>query len=123
MRRGFRWVSIGLALLLLGFLTRLAVLDRAAERHLDRSTAPWPPLPDPPLPDPPLPDPPGRPDPLSWVTPAQGGACPATHPVKAKLRSGIYHLEGMAAYTRTVADRCYPSPEAAEADGFRRAQR
>ena len=102
----------GLTLLLLGWVTRLALLDRAAQRHLGRSTAPWPPLP----------APAGQPDPAPWVPPGEGGTCPAAHPVKAKLRSGIYHLEGMAAYTRTVADRCYPSPEAAEADGFRRAR-
>ena len=35
------------------------------------------------------------------------GACPATHPVKAKLTSKIFHLPGMASYERTNADRCY----------------
>jgi hypothetical protein len=54
----------------------------------------------------------------SWVEPA-GDACPATHPVKAKLASGIFHVPGSANYERTRADRCYPSAVAAEADGLR----
>jgi hypothetical protein len=35
----------------------------------------------------------------------------------------LYHLPGMLAYDRTHPDRCYPSPEAAETDGFTRAKR
>lgn len=112
MRRALRWVVFGLAFVLLAWVTRLTLLDREAERHLGTSTAPWPPL---------LAPADQHPTP-AWVPPGEDGACPATHPVKAKLRSGIYHLEGMAAYTRTAADRCYPSPETAEADGFRRAR-
>jgi hypothetical protein len=54
-----------------------------------------------------------------WVDPSQSGTCPAHHPVKAKLTSGIFHVPGGANYARTVADRCYLSPEAAEADGLR----
>ncbi len=54
-----------------------------------------------------------------WVEAAEAGACPAHHPVKAKLTSGIFHVPGGANYARTVADRCYLSPEAAEADGLR----
>jgi hypothetical protein len=54
-----------------------------------------------------------------WVDPAESGACPAHHPVKAKLTSGIFHVPGGANYARTQADRCYLSPEAAEADGLR----
>ncbi len=54
----------------------------------------------------------------AWATPVDG-ECPAGYPVKAKTRSRIYHLEGMLNYERTHADRCYSSPEAAEADGFR----
>ena len=57
-----------------------------------------------------------------WVEP-KGGACPASHPVKAKLASGIYHLPGMTAYERTTPDRCYTDETAAEADGLRKAQR
>ena len=47
------------------------------------------------------------------------GRCPAHHPVKAKLASGIFHVPGGANYARTQADRCYLSAEAAEADGLR----
>ncbi|HLM18201.1 MAG TPA: hypothetical protein VK549_10295 [Acidimicrobiia bacterium] len=54
-----------------------------------------------------------------WIDPADSGACPAHHPVKGKLRSGIFHVPGGANYTRTAADRCYVSVEAAEADGLR----
>ena len=44
-------------------------------------------------------------------------------PVKAKLSSGIFHLPGGANYSRTHADRCYPSAAAAEADGRRASKR
>ncbi len=54
-----------------------------------------------------------------WIDAAESGACPAHHPVKAKLSSGIFHVPGGANYARTVADRCYLSPEAAESDGLR----
>jgi hypothetical protein len=57
-----------------------------------------------------------------WVDPADG-ACPASHPVKGKLSSRIFHLPGMIAYERTNADRCYLGPSQAEADGFRAAKR
>jgi hypothetical protein len=54
-----------------------------------------------------------------WIEPAQSGACPAHHPVKAKLASGIFHVPGGANYARTQPDRCYVSAEAAESDGLR----
>ncbi|MBV8162138.1 MAG: hypothetical protein JO265_14545 [Acidimicrobiia bacterium] len=57
-----------------------------------------------------------------WLGPV-GGDCPATHPVKAKMSSGIYHLPGMAAYARTHPDRCYRDAAAAEGDGLRPAKR
>ena len=57
-----------------------------------------------------------------WID-AEGGSSPATHPVKAKLKSGIYHLPGMLNYDRTVPDRWYRDAEAAEADGLRKAKR
>lgn len=57
-----------------------------------------------------------------WVDAAESGACPAHHPVKAKLASGIFHVPGGANYTRTQADRCYLSADAAEADGLRPAK-
>jgi hypothetical protein len=58
----------------------------------------------------------------AWVDPVNG-ECPPTHPVKAKLSSGIYHLPGMLAYARTHPDRCYLDATAAEADGLRPAKR
>lgn len=57
-----------------------------------------------------------------WVEPTDG-ACPETHPVKAKLSSMLYHLPGMAFYNRTRPDRCYGDAASAEADGFIRAKR
>lgn len=57
-----------------------------------------------------------------WVE-AVAGTCPEGYPIKAKLRSGIYHVPGGAAYHRTSPDRCYRSPAAAQADGLRIAQR
>jgi hypothetical protein len=58
----------------------------------------------------------------TWVKP-DDGACPASHPVKAKLRSKVFHLPGMVDYDRTNADRCYSDAAAAEADDFRQAKR
>ena len=58
-----------------------------------------------------------------FVDPGDDGACPLTHPVKAKLASGIYHVPGGGNYERTKPDRCYASAEAAEADGLRPAKR
>jgi hypothetical protein len=57
-----------------------------------------------------------------WVEPVDG-TCPASHPVKGKLTSLIYHLPGMTAYARTVPDRCYRDEDAAQADGLRKAKR
>ena len=58
----------------------------------------------------------------AWVEPTDG-ACPTSHPVKAKLASKIFHLPGMANYDRTNPDRCYVDAAAAEADGLRAAKR
>jgi hypothetical protein len=58
----------------------------------------------------------------AWVEPVDG-ACPGTHPVKAKMSSRIYHVAGDLNYVRTHPDRCYRDPAAAEADGLRRAER
>jgi hypothetical protein len=57
-----------------------------------------------------------------WVEPDDGG-CPSSHPVKAKLASGIYHRPGGQSYDRTRPDRCYRDGVAAEADGLRAAKR
>jgi hypothetical protein len=57
-----------------------------------------------------------------WVS-CIDGACPATHPVKAKAASKIFHVPGGLSYERTMADRCYRDAAAAGADGFRAAKR
>ncbi len=61
-------------------------------------------------------------DAKAWVEAAEG-TCPATHPVKAKLSSKIFHVPGGANYDRTKADRCYRDAPAAQADGLRKAAR
>ncbi len=58
----------------------------------------------------------------SWVASDAEGACPLTHPIKAKESSGIYHVEDGRMYARTKADRCYATAEAAEQDGYRRSK-
>lgn len=82
-----------------------------------------PPWPAPAAPPADLPAAPPQESPAAWVAPADDGAVPASHPVKAKISSRIYHLPGTASYSRTRPDRCYESAEAAEADGFHRAKR
>ena len=57
-----------------------------------------------------------------WVDPVDG-SCPATHPVKGKASSKIYHLPGGRFYDTTVPERCYRDPQAAEADGMRASKR
>ncbi len=59
------------------------------------------------------------PPPGQWVEPTETGGCPISHPVKVKLRSGIYHVPNGAPYDRTNADRCYADAATAEADGYR----
>jgi hypothetical protein len=58
----------------------------------------------------------------AWVEP-EGGHCPPSHPVKAKLSSRIFQLPGMFAYDRTRADRCYEDETTAVIDGFTKAKR
>ena len=59
------------------------------------------------------------PEPVArWVEPVDG-ACPDGYPVKAKLKSGIFHEPDSATYERTHPDRCYASAADAEADGLR----
>jgi hypothetical protein len=57
----------------------------------------------------------------TWVAPVDG-ACPTGYPVKANDNSGIFHVPGGRSYERTVAERCYATPAAAEADGYRQAK-
>jgi hypothetical protein len=58
----------------------------------------------------------------TWVEPVDG-ACPTGYPVKANHSSHIYHVPGGQFYERTVPERCYTDPQAAEADGYRAARR
>ncbi len=58
----------------------------------------------------------------TWVEP-DDGACPISHPVKAKLSSRIFHVPGGQNYDRTKADRCYSDAASAETDGLRQAKR
>jgi hypothetical protein len=58
----------------------------------------------------------------AWVD-GNGDTCPASHPVKGKLKSGIFHVPGGSSYDRTTPDRCYVDARAAEADGLRPAKR
>ncbi|MFN8025881.1 MAG: hypothetical protein U0W40_05835 [Acidimicrobiia bacterium] len=58
----------------------------------------------------------------AWVEPNDDGSCPDGYPVKAKVASGIFHVEGGRNYARTKPDRCYATAEAAEADGLRQSK-
>lgn len=104
----------------------LYALWRAIEQRSRESELSWAPqpFPSPPMPVPRAPATAVSPDPAAtpWVEPADG-ACPASHPVKAKLSSGIFHPPDGQLYERTVADRCYRDAAAAEADGLRASKR
>ena len=86
-----------------------------------RSTSPAPPAP---APEAAAPAPPVEPATTTqlWVEP-EDGVCPATHPVKAKLSSNLFHLPGMVAYNRLRPDRCYPDEASALKDGLTKAKR
>jgi hypothetical protein len=58
----------------------------------------------------------------SWVPADDEGSCPLTHPIKANDKSGIFHVPDGRFYDRTKAQRCYPSADAAVADGYRQAK-
>jgi len=124
-RRAFR---IGLLLGVIGAVAfALAKLlenqDHGAATTPGRPSEPWPRLTsDPAVAAPPITHPVPDPAAPTWVEPT-GGACPTTHPVKAKLASKIFHLPGMANYERTKPDRCYVDAAGAEADGLRPAKR
>ena len=100
-------------LLILAVFVALGFVVARARRTAVAPAAPGPPEPDRDL---------LRPVAPNWVD-AVDGQPPATHPVKAKMSSGIYHLPGMLAYTRTNPDRCYRDAASAEADGLRPAKR
>ena len=57
-----------------------------------------------------------------WLPGNDDGSTPASHPVKVKESSGIFHVPGGRFYDRTKPDRCYPTAAAAEADGYRRSK-
>src|SRR5262245_34779045 len=57
----------------------------------------------------------------TWVEPVDGD-CPPGFPVKVKVSSGIFHVQGGRFYERTSPDRCYTTPAAAGADGYRPAK-
>lgn len=78
------------------------------------------------------PIPEAAPAPAPEAAPAAGDAgpvrgadsvCPDSHPVKANDNSGIYHVPGQQHYGKTNARNCYASAAAAQADGYRAAQR
>ena len=78
------------------------------------------------------PIPEAAPAPAPEAAPAAGDAgpvsgadsvCPDSHPVKANDSSGIYHVPGQQHYGRTNARHCYASAAAAQADGYRAAER
>ena len=111
----------------LGALTAVGyAVWRAYDRRKIDTGVTWDPQPFPYPPQPheatPTPSPEApKPEP-SWRE-TDDGSCPTSHPVKAKLTSGIFHVPGGANYDRTKADRCYVSPEAAQSDGLRPAKR
>ncbi len=59
---------------------------------------------------------------VNWVRGDGGAEASAGFPVKGNASSRIYHVPVGRSYNRTVAERCYPSPGAAEADGYRPAK-
>ena len=74
-----------------------------------------------PFPFPPVPRP-AAPPKIDWAEPNDDGSCPASHPIKGKSASGIYHVPGGANYDRTNADRCYIDEDSALRDGMRRSK-
>lgn len=50
--------------------------------------------------------------------PDNTGNCPLSSPIKVS-KNGIYHEQGGPNYDRTHAKNCFPTPEAAQAAGFR----
>jgi hypothetical protein len=116
------------------FLVLLGAVAAAARRLRRQGAVPpsdvedavWPPLADvavAPGPEHSPVRPPGVAEtPPAWVEP-DDGACPTSHPVKAKVQSGIFHTPGSPHYDRTHPDRCYRDEGAAEADGLRAPRR
>ena len=59
---------------------------------------------------------------LDWLPPLDDGSAPASHPIKVKVSSGIFHVPGGRFYDRAKPERCYSTVAAAEADGYRRSK-
>jgi hypothetical protein len=57
-----------------------------------------------------------------WVSANDDGTAPATHPIKLKASSGIFHVPGGRFYDRTTPDHCYATAADAEADGYRQSK-
>lgn len=122
--------SIGVALrrtfLLLVVTAGIGILISWRRSHTATPTpaAPpeWPPLAPSPPSRPSPPSPPAAGDVPSWVPADEDGSAPDSHPIKVKESSGIYHVPGGRFYDRTRPDRCYPTADAAEADGYRRSK-
>lgn len=98
--------------------------DRGADDVLE--PAEWPPVVPEPASDA---EPERQPDTASdptetstWVEPLDDGSCPVGYPIKANDNSGIFHVPEGRFYARTKAERCYASPDAAVADGYRQSK-
>jgi hypothetical protein len=105
-----------------------ALDERARASQLEWQSQPFPAPPRPVVREPvpasnERPSPPGTAASESPWVPPDGDHCPSSHPLKAKLASGIYHAPGGQMYDRTVPDRCYRDAAAAEADGLRASKR
>jgi hypothetical protein len=132
MRKGLKR-TLGLGLLVGAAFAIWRVLQARRPRldtgvQWETAPFPFPPVPRPPAPEAATverstPEPASELAVASWVECNGSGECPATHPVKGKLSSGIYHVPGGQNYERTNADRCYVDTAAAEADGLRAAKR
>ena len=69
-------------------------------------------------PQPPIVDPPASQS--GGFDAPDAGSCPASAPIKGNIgRERIYHLPGDAYYSRTRAEACFSSAQAAQAAGFR----
>jgi hypothetical protein len=135
MRKGTRRVLGAGVLAGLGYAVWRAWRARVPEQQRgvewQSSPFPFPPVPRPPqVHVPPEVEPGGGPETEvageahvpAWLEANGDGSCPATHPVKAKMGSGIFHVPGGANYDRTNPDRCYVDAAAAEADGLRQSK-
>ena len=125
-----RWLRRFILLVLIGGIGA-ACYTAWHRRQAERPSAVWSPVDPTPLrlggdePPPdrvPVDDSAGADLPTSTWVPAVEGACPTGYPIKAKAKTGIYHVPGGRSYDRTVPERCYASAADAEADGYRAAK-